>query len=197
MAALAICAVIAALLRRRTDTRAPGADPARSAAARRPGNDPAQRPGDRPPARPTAAARRRRALAGPAPPSPGPLSLVPPAHPARQDHPAQPNDGCCGTKKCRFPLLMSPQAPVSMAEPDGPAIWPRSPSRFSVPRASRVGTGRIWTYLVPGRTGVPGSVRAGVPRHSEVLSGWARRPSRVNWRVRRQPSSPAGRSRTR
>jgi hypothetical protein len=27
--------------------------------------------------------------------------------------------------------------------------------------------------------------------------GWVRRPSRVNWRVRRQPSSPAGRSRTR
>jgi hypothetical protein len=65
------------------------------------------------------------------------------------------------------------------------------------PRASRVGTGRIWTYLVPGRTGVPGRVRAGGPRHPEVLSGWARSPSRVNWRVRRQPSSPAGRSRTR
>jgi hypothetical protein len=56
---------------------------------------------------------------------------------------------------------------------------------------------RIWTCPGPGRTGEPGSVRSGVPRHSEVLAGRARRPSRVNWRVRRQPSSPAGRSRTR
>ena len=49
----------------------------------------------------------------------------------------------------------------------------------------------------PNSTVPGGRVRAGVPSHSEVLSGWARSPSRVNWRVRRQPSSPAGRSRTR
>jgi hypothetical protein len=44
MAALAICAVTAALLRRRTDTRAPAPVPAGSATARRSGNDPAHRP---------------------------------------------------------------------------------------------------------------------------------------------------------
>ena len=59
MAALAICAVTAALLRRRTDTRAPAPRPAGPAPARRPGDDPAHRPRDRPAARPSAPARRQ------------------------------------------------------------------------------------------------------------------------------------------
>ena len=50
MAALAICAVTAALLRGRTDTQAPPRVQARPAPAARPGHDPADRPRDRPPA---------------------------------------------------------------------------------------------------------------------------------------------------
>ena len=52
MAALAICAITAALLRRRTDTQAP--PPARPgpAATRRPRHDPADRPRNRAPAQP-------------------------------------------------------------------------------------------------------------------------------------------------
>ena len=51
MAALAICAVTAALLRDRTDTQAPPPGPPGPAAARRPRDDPADRPGDQAPAR--------------------------------------------------------------------------------------------------------------------------------------------------
>jgi Insertion element 4 transposase N-terminal len=65
--------------------RHPGAGtrPARPGPARRPGHDPAHRPRNRAAARPPAPARHRRALAGLATPVPGPLSLVPPANPAR------------------------------------------------------------------------------------------------------------------
>jgi hypothetical protein len=83
MAALAICAVAAALLRRRTGTRAPAPVRPGPAPARRPGADPAHRPRDRQAARPSAPARRQPALAGLAPPPPGPAGLAPPAHPAR------------------------------------------------------------------------------------------------------------------
>ena len=64
--------------------RHPGTRPAPAgpAPARRPGVDPAHRPRDRPAARPSAPARRQPALAGLAPPPPGPVSLVPPARPA-------------------------------------------------------------------------------------------------------------------
>ena len=51
MAALAICAVTAALLKDRTGTQAPPPGPARPAAARRARDDPADRPGDQAPAR--------------------------------------------------------------------------------------------------------------------------------------------------
>ena len=54
MAALAICAVTAALLRRRTDTQAPRPGTPGPASARRPGDDPADRPGNRAPAQPPA-----------------------------------------------------------------------------------------------------------------------------------------------
>ena len=98
MAALAICAVTAALLRRRTDTRAP--------APARPDQPPPAHPGmipltipetgrllAQPPPPPS-----RRTLAGVAPPSPGLLSLVPqahPAHPGSQDLTDQTMNGCC------------------------------------------------------------------------------------------------------
>jgi SRSO17 transposase len=65
MAALAVCAVTAALLRRRT------------------GDDPAHRPGNRAPARSPAPTRQRRALAGLAAPPPSPFTLVPPANKTR------------------------------------------------------------------------------------------------------------------
>ena len=83
MAALAICAITAALLRRRTGTQAPAPARPDQPPARRPRHDPAHRPRDRAAAHPPAPARRRRALADLAAPPPSPLSLAPPAHPAR------------------------------------------------------------------------------------------------------------------
>ena len=98
MAALAICSVTAALLRRRTDTRAP--------APVRPDQLPPADPGMIPLTVPETGrllahpptARRRHPLAGLAPPPPGTLSLVPPAHPARPQHrnrTGQIANGCC------------------------------------------------------------------------------------------------------
>ena len=75
-AALAICAVTAALLRRRTDTRAPAPHPPRPGPTRRPSHDPADRPRSRPAARPPTATGHYRAMAGLAAPVPGPLGLV-------------------------------------------------------------------------------------------------------------------------
>ena len=89
MAALAICAVTAALLRDRTDTQArrqsgpdqpPPADPGMIPLTVPEITAPARR---QPPAQP---ARPRRALAELAPPPPGPLTLVPPAHTTRPRH---------------------------------------------------------------------------------------------------------------
>jgi hypothetical protein len=90
MAALTICSVTAALLRRRTETRAP--------APVRPDQLPPADPGmipltvPRPGACSPAPGRRRRVLAGMATPAPGPVSLVPPAHkacPRRHDRPGR------------------------------------------------------------------------------------------------------------
>ena len=67
MAALAICAITAALLKDRTDAQRTTPGPARPAATGRPRHDPADRPGDRPPARrlahPARPARPHRLLA--------------------------------------------------------------------------------------------------------------------------------------
>ncbi len=100
MAAVAICAVTAALLRRRTGTQPhapvhpdqpPPADPGMipltvPETGRLPGHPP-----------PT---RQRRALAGLAAPPPGLFTLVPPANttgPPRRDRPGQVANGCCRT----------------------------------------------------------------------------------------------------
>jgi hypothetical protein len=66
-------------------------------ASRRPGDDPAHRPGDRSTARSPASAWRRWPRTGLAAPSPGPVSLVSPARPARPRHLKSPwpaHDGC-------------------------------------------------------------------------------------------------------
>ncbi len=100
MAAVAICAVTAALLRRRTGTQAPAPGTPGPAPARRPRNDPAHRPRNRAPARPPAPTRQRRALARLAAPPPGLFTLVPPANttsPPRRDRPGQVANGCCRT----------------------------------------------------------------------------------------------------
>ena len=86
MAALATCAVTAALLKDRTDTQAPPPATPDQAPPEDPRDDPADRTGDQTPASRSlpapAPAPPRHALAELATPSPGPLMLVPPAHPA-------------------------------------------------------------------------------------------------------------------
>ena len=102
MAALAICAVTAALLRRRTGTAAP--------APVLPDQPPPADPGMIPLTVPEtgrllaqpAPTRQRRALAGLAPPPPSPVTLVPPANTTRprvRDHPGQLANGCCRTRE--------------------------------------------------------------------------------------------------
>ena len=102
MAALAVCAVTAALLLDRTDTQAP--PPAR------PGQPPPADPGMIPLTVPEITrllttsprqTRPRRALVQLAAPPPSPLPLVPPAHPARPRHrnrPGQLANGGCRTR---------------------------------------------------------------------------------------------------
>jgi DDE superfamily endonuclease len=92
--------------------RHPGSrpDPAGPAPAHRPRDDPAHRPRNRAAAHPPAPARRRRALAGLAAPTPSPLSLAPPAHtarPQRRDLPGQPVNGCCRTRKFHTARLLT------------------------------------------------------------------------------------------
>jgi hypothetical protein len=90
MAALAICAITAALLKDRTDAQAPPpARPGQPPPAA-PGGDPADRRRDRPPARrpahPARPAWPRRLLADLETPPPSPRPLVPPAHTTHHQH---------------------------------------------------------------------------------------------------------------
>jgi hypothetical protein len=90
-----------------------GLGPARPAPARRPRDDPAHRPGDRPNPRPSATARRRPALASMATLSPGPLSLVPPAHPTGQRRCARSGqlaNGYCRTSRSLRRTQLPPTA---------------------------------------------------------------------------------------
>jgi SRSO17 transposase len=110
MAALAICAITAALLKDRT--RYPGATtgPARPATTGRPRHEPADPRGDRPPARrpahPAHRARPRCLLARLETPPPSPRPLVPPArtthHKHKGDCPGQLANGCCRTSAQNF-----------------------------------------------------------------------------------------------
>ena len=90
MAALAICAVTAALLRTCTDTQAPPPAVPRPGAAGRPWHDPADGPGDpadpRRPDRPAAPAPARHPLGRLDPPPPGTCTLVPPACTPKRDY---------------------------------------------------------------------------------------------------------------
>ena len=90
MAALAICAVTAAVLCDRTDTQAPPPVRARPAAARRAGHDPADHPRDQAAARrphhPAPAPVARHPLERMDPPPPGPLTMVPQTRQTRPRH---------------------------------------------------------------------------------------------------------------
>jgi hypothetical protein len=81
MAALAICAITAALVKDRTDTQAPPPHRARPAATRRARHDPADHPGDqaagRRPDHPAATPLACHSLGRMDPPPPGPLPMVP------------------------------------------------------------------------------------------------------------------------
>ena len=106
MAALAVCAVTAALLRRRTGTQAPAPVLPDQLPPAEPRDDPAHRPRNRAPARTPAPARQRPALAELAAPPPSPVTLVPPANttgPPHRDRPGQVANGCCRTRENRPP----------------------------------------------------------------------------------------------
>jgi SRSO17 transposase len=85
MAALAICAVAAALLRRCTDTQPPAPALPDQPPPADPGMIPLTVPETGAPARSPAPTRQRRALAGLAVPPPSPFTLVPPANKTRRD----------------------------------------------------------------------------------------------------------------
>ncbi len=104
MAALAICAVTAALLKDRTGTQAPKPVRPDQPPPAEPGMIPltVRKSGSCSPQPSSARARPRQALAGLATPPPGPLTLVPPAHAAYQEHrncPGQIAIGGCLTSR--------------------------------------------------------------------------------------------------
>ena len=102
MAALAVCAVTAAQLRKRTDAQAPPPAGPDDKPPRGPRADPAHRPRSQAPARrrppPSRATRPRRPMAPVASPPPGTIPLVPQTRtPGTQLCPGQLAIGCCRT----------------------------------------------------------------------------------------------------